>query len=295
MTDAYLRSVRTHLHGLPTADHHRAMESLSAQLDELADAGIDPRDALGEPADFAAHLRDALEGDAPADAAQWRVLGVPVDTRGPVDADVRARTWDPTNPHLVVPRLFGAGWTLNLGAVAVRLGLLRPDDASDDVIERIPPRHVTIARTVPLVIAAGAAAAAALSWRSLPRQVPSGFDLGGRTRSRASRTSLLATLALGALPALWAQRRTPAVDDTLVRASSATSLAVLSAGTVAAVIAQAHAPRARWGLLVPASLPLAVAASLGVIVVPLRAGLRRAWSQASATPSGATISSQENP
>lgn len=295
MTSAYLRSVRTHLRALPATDRRRTMEALSAQLDELADAGINPLDALGEPADFAAHLRDALEGDAPADAAQWRVLGVPVDTRGPVDPDVRARTWNPTNPRLVVPRLFGAGWTLNLGAVAVRLGLLRPDDASDDVIEHIPSRHVMIARTVPLVIAAAAAAAVALSWRSLPRQVPSGFDLGGRTRSRTSRASLLVTLALGALPAAWAQRRTPTVEDTLVRASSATSLAVLSAGTVAAVIAQAHAPRARWGLLVPASLPLAVAASLTVMVVPLRAGLRRAWSRASATPTRATTSSQENP
>jgi hypothetical protein len=295
MTATYLRSVRTHLRELPTADRRRAMEALSAQLDELADAGIDPRDALGEPADFAAHLHDALEGDAPTDAAQWRVLGVPVDTRGPIDADVRARTWDPTNPRLVVPRLFGAGWTLNLGAVAVRLGLLRPDDISDDVIERIPSRHVRVARSAPLLIAGAAATALALSWRSLPGRVPSGFDLGGRTRSRTSRASLLAVLALGALPALWAQRPTSTVDDTLVRAASATSLAVLSAGNVAAIIAQARAPHARWGLLVPASLPLAAAASLTVIVAPLRAGLRRVWSRASITPSPATKGPQENP
>ena len=212
-----------------------------------------------------------------------------------IDADVRARTWDPTNPRLVVPRLFGAGWTLNLGAVAVRLGLLRPDDISDDVIERIPSRHVRVARSAPLLIAGAAATALALSWRSLPGRVPSGFDLGGRTRSRTSRASLLAVLALGALPALWAQRPTSTVDDTLVRAASATSLAVLSAGNVAAIIAQARAPHARWGLLVPASLPLAAAASLTVIVAPLRAGLRRVWSRASITPSPATKGPQENP
>ena len=88
---------------------------------------------------------------------------------------------------------------------------------------------------------------------------------------------------------------TSTVDDTLVRAASATSLAVLSAGNVAAIIAQARAPHARWGLLVPASLPLAAAASLTVIVAPLRAGLRRVWSRASITPSPATKGPQENP
>lgn len=295
MTDDYLRSVRAHLRELPAADRRRATGALSAQLDELADADIDPVTALGDPAEYAARLRDALDGDARADDAQWRVLGVPVETRGPVDADVRARTWNPANPRLVVPRLLGLGWTLNLGAVAVRLGLLRPDDASDDVIEHIPARHALVARRVPLVIAGASALALAVSWRSLPRRVPSGFDLGGRTRSRAPRASLLGAVALGAAPALWAQRGARHVDDTLVRASSATSLAVLSAGTVAAVIAQARAPQARWGLLVPASLPLAVAASLTVIVAPLRAGLRRAWSRASAAPPHATTGHQENP
>ncbi|GAB2838255.1 hypothetical protein GCM10022221_42070 [Actinocorallia aurea] len=287
MTENYLRAVGAHLGGLPGADRRRALSALSAQLDELADAGIDPATALGDPAEYAAHLRDALAGESPEQEARWRVLGLPVETRGPVSAEVRSRTWDPANPRLVVPRLFGLGWTLNLGAVAVRLGLIRPDDAGDDVLARIPRREVGLAQAVPAAIAGATATALALAWRGLPPTVASGFGLSGRPRGEASRWTLTGAVALGAVPALWAQRRGVPTEERLVRAASATSLAVISASVVAATVAQARAPRGRWGLLTAAALPAGVAASLAVLVVPLRSGLRRAWREAS-TPTKET-------
>ncbi|MFF0776547.1 DUF5808 domain-containing protein [Nonomuraea wenchangensis] len=285
MTENYVRAVGARLAGLPGADRRRALSALSAQLDELADAGLDPETALGDPAEYAAHLQDALAGDSASQEARWRILGLPVETRGPVSAEVRSRTWDPANPRLVVPRLFGLGWTLNLGALAVRLGLIRPDDADEDVLARIPEREIRLAQAVPAAVAGATATALALAWRTLPPTVASGFGFSGRPRGEAPRWTLTAAVALGVVPALWAQRGNAQPEERLVRAASATSLAVISASVVAATVAQARAPRGRWGLLTAAALPAGAAASLAVLVVPLRSGLRRAWRSASASAS----------
>lgn len=280
----YLGAVEAHLGGLSSADRHLALEALSAQLKELADAGIDPLEAIGDPVEYATELMDALADDSSPKGARWRFLGVPFETRGPVDAEVRARIWDPSNPRLFMPRLFGLGWSLNLGAVAVRAGLIRPDDTDDDVLDRIPERDLLVARAVPMVIAVATAAALAFVWSRLPAEVSSGFDAGGRSRGEASKWTLLAAVALGTGPAVWVQQKRVPVEDRLVRAASATSLATISAGIVAATVADARRPGGRWGLLVPASLPVAVAASLAVVVGPLRSGLRRAWQASKERP-----------
>lgn len=278
----YLHEVEAQLGALSRRDRARALEALSAQLNELADADIDPVEALGPAEQYAADLRDALTGDAPAVDSRLRVLGVPFELRGPVSAEVRSRTWDPDTPRLFVPRLFGAGWTVNLGALAVRLRLIRPDDATSDVLDRVPQSAVSGAQLVPLAIAATAAGSLALTWRRLPDRVATGFGIGGRRTGTGSRRSLIAAVAVGAVPALWAQRRRAPVEDRLVRTASATTLATLSASIVAATVLDARRPRGRWGLLVPAALPAGLAAALAVIVLPLRAGLRRAWRDARA-------------
>jgi hypothetical protein len=283
MTSDYLRAVRAHLGGLSRADRRRALEALSAQLEELAEVGGDPVAVLGEPGHYATGLLDALAEEPSSGSGIWRVFGVPVETRGPVSAQVRSRVWDPANPHLFVPRLFGVGWALNLGAVAVRAGLIRPDDADADVLRSIPERDLSAARLVPLIVAGATAAALALSWRSLPSSVASGFGMTGKPRGDAPKWTLLGAVALSLGPALWAQRKNAPVEDALVRAARATSLSVISASVVAATVAQARHPRGRWGLLTVAALPAAAAGSLAVIVMPLRSGLRRAWRAASAS------------
>ena len=45
---------------------------------------------------------------------------VPYDLRRPTLARVREQMWAPDNPRIVMPRVFGVGWTLNLGRL-VRL------------------------------------------------------------------------------------------------------------------------------------------------------------------------------
>lgn len=92
MTKQYLRTVGQYLSDLSASDRKHALEALAAQLEELADVGIEPVTALGDPARYAEHLRDALIDGTPDGQTQWRALGLPVETRGPVSAEVRSRT-----------------------------------------------------------------------------------------------------------------------------------------------------------------------------------------------------------
>lgn len=42
-----------------------------------------------------------------------KFLGVPYDWRRPTKARVKQRLWNPSEPRLVVPRVFGWGWDIN--------------------------------------------------------------------------------------------------------------------------------------------------------------------------------------
>ncbi|HUX05571.1 MAG TPA: DUF5808 domain-containing protein [Acidimicrobiales bacterium] len=45
---------------------------------------------------------------------QGRVGGVPYDLRRPTLAKTRSRYWNPDDPRLLTPKVFGVGWTINL-------------------------------------------------------------------------------------------------------------------------------------------------------------------------------------
>jgi hypothetical protein len=62
----------------------------------------------------------------PAERRTWRgqLAGVvPYDLRPPTLARLGAALWDPASPDLLGPTAFGVGWSLNLAALAARLGL----------------------------------------------------------------------------------------------------------------------------------------------------------------------------
>jgi hypothetical protein len=46
---------------------------------------------------------------------------IPYDMRLPTQQRVKERMWAPTDPSLVVPTVFGVGWTVNLGRVIALL------------------------------------------------------------------------------------------------------------------------------------------------------------------------------
>jgi hypothetical protein len=53
----------------------------------------------------------------PSSDREWngRVGFVPYDFRLPTPSRVRERYWNPDDDRILVPQLFGVGWTINLG------------------------------------------------------------------------------------------------------------------------------------------------------------------------------------
>ncbi|MDY5133452.1 MULTISPECIES: DUF5808 domain-containing protein [Actinotignum] len=101
---------------------------------------------------------------------QARVLGIPVSGLWLGRSDAALDGFEPENPRLFIPRKYGLGWDINLGAVGVKLGLIRPDDSLPDLAQYVP---ASLKRGVRLVTIAGGvsvvACALALSRKS---QVP---------------------------------------------------------------------------------------------------------------------------
>jgi len=52
-------------------------------------------------------------------------LRIPYDWRRPTWARIRARTWNAAEQRLLLPKVFGWGWDLNLHEVSCRLSLIR--------------------------------------------------------------------------------------------------------------------------------------------------------------------------
>ena len=46
-----------------------------------------------------------------------KILGVPYDLRMPTLARIKERMWNPEDPRIITPRVFGAGWTVNLATL----------------------------------------------------------------------------------------------------------------------------------------------------------------------------------
>jgi hypothetical protein len=127
-----------------------------------------------------------------------------------------SRWWNPLDTRILVPRVFGVGWDVNFGAVAVRLGLVRPDD-EDEPFAAVPSRAVTASMVVPAVLTLALVAAVAVYGPSMPAQIPSHFDVFGRPDQFADRGVVtgwllavsFACLALG----VWIHaRRRPALN-----------------------------------------------------------------------------------
>jgi hypothetical protein len=50
------------------------------------------------------------------------LAGIPYDWRRPTVARVRSRLWNPAEPRLFVPRVFGMGWDINFARLLGRHG-----------------------------------------------------------------------------------------------------------------------------------------------------------------------------
>ena len=51
-------------------------------------------------------------------------LGIPYDWRRPTWARMKERYWNPEDPRLLAPHMFGWGWSINVYELLHRVGLL---------------------------------------------------------------------------------------------------------------------------------------------------------------------------
>lgn len=203
-----------------------------------------------------------------------RILGLPAGLRGLTSSEVRLRCFEPENPRLLVPRTTGLGWDLNLGAVAVRLGLIRPDDSLPDLVDHIPGSTVRMLVAVPPVMTAGTCALAAAVGRRADR-LPSGWDATFRPRGwgrpRAALGPLVGVSTVLAGWSLWQNR----LEDRGVDVMATAEILGVQAGMAVLVVAAgrgARRPEARsWSA---ALAPVAVVTvATGVCVAVVRTAL----------------------
>lgn len=72
----------------------------------------------------------ARELSKPADERTWHgsVAGIPYDFRPPTVEKVRRAFWNPDDPRLFTPHVFGMGWSVNLARLAEMLQPPTPEE-----------------------------------------------------------------------------------------------------------------------------------------------------------------------
>lgn len=280
--EAYVAAVRAALADLPARDREDALAELESLL--RADAERRGEDAaiesLGYPHNYARAIRIALTGDGEDPRPQGRVLGMPYDFRGANATRMAERMWNPADPRVFMPRLFGVGWTLNFGAIAVKLGLIRPDDAADEAYERVPGGVVRVALAVPGVLAIVTVTLAAAAWPSLPVEVPIHWGATGAPNDWAPKALALGSLlALTALPVAITYMRVLRVGTPkrtrVLAASALTLIALIGLGLMVMTVADADGG---WsGLWAPVIIAAGLAASFAALYVPMRLGMHAEW------------------
>ncbi len=288
LVDAYFSRVRGALPVNAPGQCEETIENLRTHVFEELEGGAGtPADVtrvlteLGPPETLAAQCAEAAREEPPTSEMpqeersplSGRVLGMPYELRLPTAERVASRWWDPLNPRVFVPRLFGAGWTINFASVAVRLGLFRPDD-EDVPFGLVPERWLAVALALPLVVAAAMAALIAVYQPTLPALVPVNVSIGVEAERHTSKGMALAlpvcmTLVGAALAVwTWVRRRPP-----LLRVASgalATALAAVSIGAYGQQVAAAHG---RTGIAILfAGLIASLALPFALLVILSRVG-----------------------
>lgn len=190
--------------------------ALNRQLDALvASVDVEDRQAVREA--LAEHFADHLDAAAsPADVTAVAAtlgaaeaerpgrFGVPLDLTPPSGEKMARAWWNPRDERLIVPRVFGLGWTLNFGAVAVRLGLIEPD-AEDEPFESTPAPAFRTAALVPAALTAAVVAHYVVRGPGLPDRLPNQMDAAGRGVDPIPKAAAAALdIAVAAVPTAWA-------------------------------------------------------------------------------------------
>ncbi|MGJ9529174.1 DUF5808 domain-containing protein [Actinotignum sp. GS-2025a] len=233
------------------------------------------------------------DSGVPTDYEVPTIFGIPASMEALRSREARARWFEPENPRIFVPRSFGIGWDINMGTLAVRLGMIRPDDSLPDLEDYIPPRTCRALSIAPALGGALAVGAAALV-ASRHRLLLSGFRANLRPRRIVPAARAVAPAALlgaaGTALAAWGNRERMDVPATALAAGlQATALLSLAAQDRYA----SHRP-ASAALLAGCTAVALPAVAAGVVVATTRGALRnldrllkRKHSDTPAAPAGA--------
>jgi hypothetical protein len=201
-----------------------------------------------------------------------RVLGVPFDFRRPTARRIAHRWWNLLDRRWLVPRTWGIGWDVNFGAIAVSLGVVRPDD-EDVPFGAVPEVALLGAFAVPATLLVALIAMVALTYGRLPATVPMGWSLTGRpnqywdTGVAAAFVLAMALAPVGVAGYLNLFRRSNLSRAVSAAAASLLATASLSTWTMAAF--GGGRGLGTWplglGLLLALVLPFAVLATLSRI------------------------------
>ena len=285
--EEYLLAVRAGLSGLRARDRDDSLAELESLLREDAERAGEAAAvaALGDPNAYAVGVLEALS-DTQRDETdvgpqpQGRVLGMPYDFRGASVDRIGSRLWNPADPRIFMPRLFGVGWTVNFGAIAVKLRLIRPDDTGDESFEAAPKAAVAVALAIPALLAAVTTLAIAFAWRTLPAEVPVHWGVSGAPDDWTSKGLAFGlVLALTVLPVVLTYvrvlRRGASARSRILSAAVLALLAAL--GTGMALVTIADADGGATGNWIVAAILGGFALSFLTLYIPLRLGLRAEW------------------
>ena len=288
MIDAYFERVR----GAMLLDAVSESEDVVAELREHvfaelaasdggAAAAVSVLSGLGSPEDLAqAYSEGGPEETYPAGSGRvpdapladqelegvgsrlaGRVLGIPFEFRPLTARRIAHRWWNVLDRRLLVPRVWGIGWDVNLGAIAVLLGVVRPDD-EDSPFASVPDHALLAAFAVPATVSLALGLMVAATYGRMPATVPMGWGLSGQANQYWD-TPLAAVfvLAMSLVP-------TGFVAALFVRDSTTLARAVGSAVvTLLACISLATWSMAAWGG--PGRLgnwPIGVGMSAGLVL-----------------------------
>jgi len=297
---AYLAELEAALTPMRAVERQDALADTEEYFAERLHEGSTPEDAekaaqeLGSPTQFADGMLAALgrrpgrttrpHGDAKTAEVEstavgaGRVLGVPYDVRVPTASRIASRWWDPRNPRVFVPRVFGIGWDVNFGYLAVLLGLIRPDD-EDEPFGAVPLKTMAIALMIPVALTLFIVALHLVFEGRLPAELPSHWDFAGEPDQFWGTSKVLAfNLTLAAVPTAYAIFCQLAGRTRLQQATTI-ALASLMSGLAAGIYLQA----VLWGLgvVVPYFAVAVVVFGLGLpfaeLTILARIGRAHEW------------------
>jgi hypothetical protein len=222
---------------------------------------------------------DGLLSEEGWSAGTGRMLGIPYDLRVARSyGRLASRIWNPLDRRVLVPQAVGIGWTINLGGLAVRTGIVRPDD-EDVPFETVPPRIVTATLAAPLAALAVLTVLAASSWSRLPPLVPVHWGISGQADGYAGRPAALVFLFVLALvpfaAAVWVHLRRRPPFTRVVACAMSLSFTTLAVAALVQTVFTLDGGTGVWPLWVGLFCMLAL--PFGLLVGVSRVGRAAEW------------------